>query len=222
MIASEPSQREGRQGGPDLGDHPARDDARRDERLRLTDCQRPKSVAVGVADAVDVGQQDELAGTEARGDPGGCVVGVDVADDPVAVAGKWRDDRDLAADEDRIEQVATKPDDRRHETEVRDALGDQEAAVDARQSDRIDAEVAESGDELAVHDAAQDGGGDLEGLGVGHPQAALEPAWHAEALEPFGDPLAAAMDEDHGTSSRDRGHFLEHLATGRRSSSHPA
>ena len=34
----------------------------------------------------------------------------------------------------------------------------------------------------------------------------------AEALEPLGDPLAAAMDEDHGTSPRDRGHFREHLA----------
>ena len=52
--------------------------------------------AVGVADAVDVGQQDELAGAESGGDPGRDVVGVDVAHDAVLVPRERRDDRHLA------------------------------------------------------------------------------------------------------------------------------
>ena len=82
--------------------------------------------------------------------------------------------------------------------------------------DGIDAEVAQAGHELAVDDAAQDRGGHLERLGVRDAEAALERARDAEALEPFGDALAAAMDQDHGTSTRDRGHFREDLATGPR------
>ena len=77
------------------------------------DGERVEASAVGVADAVDVGQQDELAGTEPGGDARGHVVGVDVADDAVRVAGERRDDRDLAADEDRVEQVAAQADDAR-------------------------------------------------------------------------------------------------------------
>ena len=96
---------------PDLGHHPAGDDAGLDEVLGLGDGQRVELAAVGVADAVDIGQQDELAGPEAGGDPGRHVVGVDVADDAVRVAGQRRDDRHLAADEDRVEQVAAEADD---------------------------------------------------------------------------------------------------------------
>ena len=55
------------------------------------------------------------------------------------VAGERRDDRDLAADQDRVEQVAPEPDDMGHEAEPRHPLGDEQAAVDARQADRIDA-----------------------------------------------------------------------------------
>ena len=51
----------------------------------------------------------------------------------------------------------------------------EQAAVDAGQPDGIDAEVAQAGHELAVDDAAQDRRGDLERLGVGDAQAALEP-----------------------------------------------
>ena len=94
--------------------------------------------------------------------PGGHVVGVDVADDAVRVARERRHDRHLAADEDRVEQVAAQADDAGHEPEVGDPLGDEQAAIDAGQADGIDAEVAQAGDELAVDHAAQDGGGDLE------------------------------------------------------------
>ena len=90
------------------------------------------------------------------------------------------------------------------------------------EADRVDAEVAQARDELAVDDAAQDRRRDLEGLGVGHPQPALEPARDAEPLEPLGDPLAAAMDQDHGPATRDRGHVRQHVRFGPRSSSRPA
>ena len=96
--------------------------------------------------------------------PGRHVVGVDVADDAVRVAGERRDDRHLAADEDRVEQVAAQADDRGDEPEVRDPLGDEQAAIDAGQPDGIDAEVAQAGHELAVDDAPEDRGGDLERL----------------------------------------------------------
>ncbi len=159
---------------------------------------------------------------EPGGDPGRGVVGVDVADDALGVTGERRDHRHLTTDEDRVEQVATQPGDARHEPEVGDPVGDEQAAIDAGQAHGIDAEVAQARDELAVDDAAQDGRRDLEALGVGHAETALELAGHAEALQPFGDPLAAAVDEDDGPATRDRGHLAEHLGSGRRSSSRPA
>ena len=126
------------------------------------DGQRVELSAVRVAHAVDIGQQDELAGPEARRDPGRDVVGVDVADDAVRVAGERRHDRHLAADEDRVEQVAPQPDDARDEAELRDALGDEQAAIDTGQPDGIDAEVAQAGHQLAVDHSPEDRGGHLE------------------------------------------------------------
>ena len=212
MIASAPSQPSAPSAARTLGTIPP---AMTPDAMRcsgLGDGQRVEAPAVGVADAVDIGHQDELAGTQTGRDARGHVVGVDVADDAVRVAGERRHDRHLAADEDRVEQVAAQADDARDEPELRDALGDEQAAIDARQADGIDAEVAQAGDELAVDHAPEDRGGHLEGRGIGDPQAAFEARRDAQALEPLGDPLAAAMDQDHGTSSRDRGHFREHLA----------
>ena len=77
--------------------------------------------AVGVADAVDIGQQDELAGAEPGGDPGRRVVGVDVADDALLVPGERRHDRHLAADEEAVEEVAAEPGHVGDEADVRDA-----------------------------------------------------------------------------------------------------
>ena len=162
MIASAPSQASAASAARILGTMPPAMTPVLDEVLGLGDGQRVELSAVGVADAVDVGQQDELAGAEAGRDAGRDVVGVDVADDAVLVAGERRDDRHLAADEDRVEQVAPQPDDVGDEAELRDALGDEQPAVDAGQADRVDAEVAQPGDELAVDDAAQHRGGDLE------------------------------------------------------------
>ena len=200
-----------RQRGPDLGHHAARDHAARDEVFGFRRGQRIELLAVLVPDAVDVGHQHQLPSAKPRGDAGRRVIRVDVADDAVLVSCEWRHDRHLAADEDRVEQVASQPDDVRHEPEVRHALGDQEAAVDAREPDRIDAEVAQPGHELTVDDAPQDGRRDFQGGRIRDAEPALESTGHAEPLEPVGDPLAAAMDEHDGPLPRERGHFLEDL-----------
>jgi len=45
-------------------------------------------------------------------------------------------------------------------------------------------------------DTPQDRRGDFEGRGIGDPQAAFEAALDPEPIEPFGDPPAAAVDEN--------------------------
>ena len=150
--------------------------------------------------------------SEAGRDPGGGVVGIDVADDPVGVPGERRHDRHLAADEDGVQKVAAQAHHPCDQPEMRDPLGDQQPAVHARQADRVDAQVAQPGDQLAVDHAAQDRRGDLEALGVGHPQAALEPARDPETLEPLRNSLAAAVDEDDGPAARHDRDLVEHLA----------
>ena len=112
----------------------------------------------------------------------------------VRVAGQRRDDRDLATDQDRVEQVAAQADHRGHETELRDPFGDQQPAIDAGQADGIDAEVTKTGDQLGIDHSPENRGGHFERLGIGDPQAALEFRRHAKALEPLGDALPAAMD----------------------------
>ena len=77
--------------------------------------------------------------------------------------------------------------------------------------DRVAADVAQRGDELAVDDAPQDRRGDLERGRIGDPQAALEPGRHAEALQPLGHPLAAAVDEHDRPLAGDRGDLGEDL-----------
>ena len=101
-------------------------------------------------------------------------------------------------------------------------LGDEQPAVDARQADRVDAQVAQPGDELAVDDAAQDGRGDLERGGIGHPQAALEPdgtpSRSSHSVIRLPPPWTSTTGRWRATAATS----LEHLAPGRRSSSRRA
>ena len=84
---------------------------------------------------------------------------------PSRVAGERRDHRHLAADEDRVEQVAAQAGDRwRPGRGAGSRSAIEQAAVDAGQPDGVDAEVAQPGDELAVDHAAEDRRGDLERL----------------------------------------------------------
>jgi len=91
------------------------------------------------------------------------------------------------------------------------ALADEEAAIDPGQPDGVDAEIAETGDQLAVDDAAEHGRGDLERGLIGDPEALLELRWDTEPVEPLGDPLPATVDEHDRPTSRDRGHLVEDL-----------
>ena len=166
---------------------------------------------VRAADPVDVGHQHELARAQPGGQPGRRVVRVDVADDALLVARERGDDRHLARDEERVEEVALDPDDVGDEAHPGDALAEEEAAVDAGQADRVDAQVAQRGHQLRVDDAAQHRRGDLEGLRVGDAEAALEARRDAEPVEPLGHPLAAAVDDDDGPPPGDRGHLGEDL-----------
>ena len=76
------------QRGPDLGHHPARDDALGDEALGLGRRELGDAAPRRVADAVRVGQEEQLA-AERGGKGSGDVVGVDVADAPVWSRGPW-------------------------------------------------------------------------------------------------------------------------------------
>ena len=151
----------------------------------------------------------ELAGAEPRGDAGGGVVRVDVADDPLLVAGQRRHHGDLSGDEQRVQEVAPDAHDVGHEPQTRDALGDHEAAVHAGEADRVDATVAQIGDQLGVDHSPQDGRGHVQGGLVRDPQPALEPAGNAEALQPLGYALSAAVDEDDGTLAGDDRDLVE-------------
>ena len=111
--------------------------------LRLGHGQRVELASVGIANPVDIGQQHELAGAEPGRDAGRRIVGVHVAHDPVGVARQRRHHGDLAAHEDRVEQVAAQVGDASDEPELRDALGDEQPAVDAAQADGVDAQVAQ-------------------------------------------------------------------------------
>src|SRR5919198_3257811 len=193
----------------DLRDHTAGDRAVVDQRLRFRGGQRVESVAGAVTDTVHVGQQDELPRAQSGRNPGRGVVGVDVAHDAVLIACERRDDRHLVRGEDRVEQVSPEADDVGDEPDVGQPLGDQQASVDAGQADSVDPQVAQRADELAVDDAPQDRGGNLERRLVGDTEAALEPALDAQAVEPFADASAAAVAEDDGTAARARGYFLE-------------
>ena len=114
--------------------------------LRLGDRERVELAALPVADPVDVGQEHGSAGTEPGRDASCCIVGIDVAYDAVRVAGERRDHRHLTGHEDRVEQVAPKAGHARDETQVRDALRDEQPTVHTAQADRVDSEVTQSGE----------------------------------------------------------------------------
>ncbi len=144
---------ERRQGGPDLGHHAAADRAVGDQRLGLGRGDRVELGPVRSAHAVHVGHQHELPCAEAGREPGGRVVRVDVAHQPLLVARERGHHRDLPGDEQRVDEVAPDAGDRGHEPDVGDALADQQAAVDTREPHRVAARVVERGHELAVDHA---------------------------------------------------------------------
>ena len=94
---------------------------------------------------------------------------------PSLVARERRHDRDLAADEDRVEQVAPKADDAGDEAELRDALGDEQAAVDpATARPRRRRGRAGPATSSLLTTPRRTAAATSRALGVGDPQAALE------------------------------------------------
>ncbi len=78
-------------------------------------------------------------------------------------------------------------------------------------ADGVAARVAQRGDELAVDDAPQDRGRHLERGRVGDAQPVHEAGLDAEALEPLGDALAAAVDEHDRARAGDLRDLGQHL-----------
>ena len=223
MIASAPSQASAASAARILGTMPPAMTPASMSVSASADGQRVEPAAVGVADAVDVGQQDELAGAEPGRDARGRVVGVDVADDPVLVAGERRDDRHLAADEDRVEEVAAEADDVGDEPERR-----RRAPRSSRPPSTPDRPTA------STPRSRRPATSSLLTTPRRTAAATSSAAWSvtrrpssklrrdAEPVEPLGDPLAAAVDEDDGPATRDRGDLVEDLRPGPRSSSRRA
>src|SRR5207244_3066674 len=83
--------------GFDLGEHAAVDDALPHESLGVLARERADELAVAVADALDVGQVDQLLGAERGGDLTGDQVGVDVVRLAGGADADRRDHRHAAA-----------------------------------------------------------------------------------------------------------------------------
>ena len=168
-------------------------------------------MAVRAAHAVDVRHEHQLAGAEAGREPRRGVVRVDVADHAILVAGEGRDDRHLAADHQLVEQVPAHAGHGGDQPHVREAVADEQPAVHAAEAHGVAARVAQRGDQLAVDDAPQDRGGDLERRRVRDAQPVHEAGLDAEALQPLGDALAAAVDEHDRSPAGDLRDLLQHL-----------
>ena len=76
--------------------------------------------------------------------------------------------------------------------------------------------IPQRGHELAVDDAAQDRGRDLERRGIGDPEAVLEARLDAHAVQPLGHPLAAAVDQHDRPRGARPGDLRQDLLAGRR------
>ena len=211
MMASAPSQERADNAARTLGTMPPRMMPDCDQRVGLGGVDGREAVAVRPAHPVDVRHEDQLASAEAGREPRGGVVRVDVADDAVLVPGERRDHRHLAADHQLVEQVPAHAGHRRDEPHVGEAVADEQPAVDAAEADRVAARVAQRGDELAVDDAPQDRGRHLERGRVRDAQPVHEAGLDAEALQPLGDALAAAVDEHDRARAGDLRDLAQHL-----------
>ena len=199
---------EGGEGGADLGDHAAGDDAFVDEPFDAGAVERgDEGGRVGgvVHDAEDVGDVDEFGGAEFTGEGGGGDVGVDVEDVVGAfLAGDWGDDGYFLAMDGGEDFGVVESVDGADEAEVdgltvfafngRGAVAEEDVA--AADADGAAAEAADGVDEVAVDDVLESVFDDGDGLGVSDPQAADEAGGEAFFGHGFGDGLAAAVDDD--------------------------
>ena len=191
----------------ELGDHPGVDAGEQAPGPAHVETgeQRVPVGPVGI-DALDVGEDDELVGSERDREGRRRRVGVDVEHlaRVVEVGDDRRDDGDAAGGEEVVDRRGVDLGDIAHETEVdldpvldeASARAAEEARVLAREPDGQRAVVVEETDELAAHLSDEDHPDDVHGLRRRHAQAAAELALDAEAPEHGPDLRAAAVDDD--------------------------
>ena len=205
---------ERRERRPDLGHHAARDRAVGDERLGLVDGERVELACRRVADAVDVGHQDELARAEPGREARRGVVRVDVADDAVLVPRERRDDRHLAArPAARRGGRAGRPTTRRHE-----ARGPGRARPISRPPSTPDSPTASQPTSRSAATSSLLTTPRRTAAATSSAAASVTRSppskrrRDAQPLEPLGHPLAAAVDEHDRPLARDRGDLGQDLA----------
>ena len=164
-------------------------------------------------DAVDVGEVHQLGGPDRLGDGAGGGVGVDVVGLPGGVAADGGHHRDEVLGQQPVEQVGVDRGDVADEAELRGrGPGADEAGVLAGDADRQRPVDVDGRDDVPVDLADQHHAGDVEGLGVGDPQAVDELGHLAEPGHQLADLRAAAVDDE--GSHPDRAH--EHDVGGER------
>ena len=123
--------------------------------------------------AIRVGEQYK-AGAKATGQSGRGFIGVDVDNLAVLIERERRDDGQLAGRQQRIQHRGPCSRDAPDPTKLWDTFGDQQAAIDAGQADRRSADAQKVGDQVPVHEAAENGQRDLQGGVVCHAAPILE------------------------------------------------
>ena len=191
--------------GPHLGDH-ARVEGRQHlaERLGADLLDQVVGVAVVAVEALDVGEDQQLLGSQRDREGRGGGVRVDVVDLAVDVGRDRADDRHPAGLDEVEDRLGPHLGDLADEAQVdlgavddrAGGDGAEEAGVLPRQADGQCAVLVDEADELALHLADEHHPDDVHRLGRGHPQPAAELRLDAELVEHPGDLRAAAVHDD--------------------------
>ena len=184
----------------DLGDHPAGDGAVGHQRVELVGrglADQAGRVADVAAEALDVGEVDQLLGIQRLGDGAGDDVGVDVVRLALVVGADGGDDRDELVGQEALEEAGVDGVDVADEAElgVAGRRLDQPGVL-AADADGVVAVEVDGRDELRVDLADEHHPGDVDGLGVGDPQPVAELGRLAQPLHQRADLRPAAVDDD--------------------------
>ena len=213
MIASAPSQPSAASAARTLGTIPPAIAPASMSASASPAVRRVEPAAVGVAHAVDVGQQDELAGADPGRDPGRHVVGVDVADDALLVAGERRHDRHLARRRgaSRGGRAGARRRGRRapFRGPARRRAARRRRPTGRPRRRRGRAAPATSSLFTTPRRTAAATSSEAASVTRRPPSNVRR---DAEPVEPLGDPPAAAVDEDDRPLAGDRGDLAQHLA----------
>ena len=184
----------------DLGDHAAGDRAVGDQRVELVGrrlADQARRVVDVAAQALDVGEVDELLRAQRLGDGAGDDVGVDVVRLAGLVGADRGDDGDELVVEQAVEDGRVDRGDIADEAELRAAGGGaDQPGVLAADPDGVVAVQVDRRHQLRVDLADQHHAGDVDGLGVGDAQAVAELGGLAQPLHQRADLRAAAVDDD--------------------------